>query len=200
MSFTDLATVKEALGITDASQDALLTSIVDGVNAELLNVFCLTTCDPTAYTNTFDILDAFTRDIVLPQYPVISLDTVAENGTALTLTDDFYEGRPVGWGVLMRKTCYWPVGQRTVEVTHTAGWAGGTPPADLQRAAVVLAVYTYNTEPKTGFQSERIGQYAYRLGSGGSGGAGGGGAEAGGWPASVSRILSNHRRTFAPGS
>jgi hypothetical protein len=198
VSFVDLDTVKEALGITDTSKDALLTAIVDGVNAEFLHVFCLTSCDPTAYTNTFDVLDSLTREIMLPQYPVISLDEVKIDDSVLTLGDDYYEGRPAGFGVLLRKGDYWPVGQQRVEVTHTAGWAGGVPPADLQRAAVVLAVWMFNTEAHTGFVSERIGQYAYKLGSGLVGG-GGGGAHAGGWPAAVVRILANHRRAFVPG-
>lgn len=81
-------------------------------------------------------------------------------------------------------------------VTHTAGFAGGVPDATLVSAATLLSVYSYNTDSKLGFESERIGQYAYKLGSGsGSDTVGGGGA--GGWPSAVARLLAQWQRPFA---
>jgi hypothetical protein len=64
----------------------------------------------------------------------------------------------------------------------------------------MLAIYNYNTEPKSGFDSEKIGQYQYKLGSAASVGQGFGGAGAGGFPAHVARVLASWRRPFAEGA
>ena len=205
--FTDLATIKSALGINDANQDVLLQTIVDGVNSSFLNMFYLTDCGPTAYTNTYDLLDPTTM-IWLQQFPVISVDEVKVDGVVADVSTYYLEARAGIFGCLMRKGAStpsvgweWPVGPRAVEVTHTAGWAAGAPDLELQRAATLLAIYDYNTGPKMGFEVEHIGQYSYKLGSGAGGsGVGVGGAEAGGFPGPVARILSNWKRPFVEGS
>jgi hypothetical protein len=203
--FTDLATVKAALGITGTESDVVLQAIVDGANAEMLRFFYLTDCGPTQYTSAYDVVDDV-GGIWLQQYPVISVDSVSVDGTVQDAATYYLDSRVGDFGHLRRKfggsisaPACWPVGPRVVSVTHTAGWAGGTPPADLQRAATLLAIYDWNTGVKQGFQSERIGQYSYTLGSAASVGQGFGGAGAGGYPAPVARILAGYKRPFAEG-
>ena len=200
--FTDLATVKTALGITDTSSDALIQSIVDGVNAQLLNWFHLTDCGPTQYTSSYDLVDEVTG-FWLQEYPVISVDSVTVDGVVQDAGTFYLDNRVGSLGHLRRKAGgsvssprVFPIGPQVVTVTHTAGWAGGNPPADLQRAATLLAIYDWNTGAKLGFESERIGQYSYKLGSGAGGS---GSAESGGWPAPVARALSQWARPFAEG-
>jgi hypothetical protein len=203
--FTDLATVKATLAITGTEYDVVLQSIIDGVNAQLLGIFHLTDCGPTAYTSAYDIVDPV-AGFWLQQYPVISVDSVSVSGAVLDPASYYLDSRVGEFGHLRRKyggayssAGCWPVGPQAVEVTHTAGWAGGSPDASLQRAATLLAVHDWNTGSKQGFQQEKIGQYSYRLGSGIGSGQGAGGAEAGGWPAPVARALSQWIRPFAEG-
>jgi hypothetical protein len=203
--FTDLATVKAALNITGTESDAVLQAIVDGVNAAMLQFFYLTDCGPTAYSSSYDVVDDV-ASLWLQEYPVISVDQVLVDGVVQDPATYYLDNRVGELGHLRRKfggsvaaPAQWPVGPQVVQVTHTAGWAGGTPPADLQRAATLWAVYDWNTGPKQGFQSERIGQYSYTLGSTADVGAGFGGANAGGLPAPVARALSNWQRPFAEG-
>ena len=206
MSFTTLAAVKEALRISGTADDALITTIVAAVNAELLDFFHLDACASQQYTLSYDVLDEV-RGIWLHPYPVISADTVVVDGVTLTAGEYYLEARNQRMGMLMRKdsgavasAAFWPVGPQIAVITHTAGWASGTPDPSLVRAGTLLAVYAYNTEAKLGFVSERIGQYSYKLGSGIGSGQGAGGAEAGGWPAPVARILSQWVRPFAEGA
>ena len=205
--FTDLDTVKTTLGIAlaDTSSDLLLQAIVDGVNASFLNHFYLTDCGPTPYTSKYDIVDAV-GGFWLQQYPVISVDSVSVDGTLQAAASYYLDNRVGEFGHLRRKyggsvamAACWPVGPQAVEVTHTAGWTGGAPDAALQRAATLLAVHDWNTGGKLGFESERIGQYSYKLGSAASVGQGFGGAGAGGWPAPVARALASWQRPFAEG-
>lgn len=204
MSFTTVDNVKLVLGIpvADTSQDSLLTLYVDAANAELLGLFHLDECGSKQYTLQYDVLDADTRGFWLRQYPVITVDTVTVAGSVLAVDEYYLEARTARMGSLMRKLtgsssafACWPVGPQIVEVVHTAGWAGAVVDKDLAAAATMLVVWAYNTGPKTGFDSERIGQYFYKLASGGSAGFGGGGA--GGFPAPVARVLAQWRRVFA---
>ena len=204
MAFIDLATLKERLRIpaADTSQDDLLTGIVDGVNAELLNLFTLTVCAETTYTHSFDVLDEV-QGIWLRSYPVTGVTTVTVDGTVQAAGTYYLDQRTEPLGSLMRKSAgaasakaYWPIGPQVVTVEYTAGWTSGTPDAALISAAVAIAVWIYNTEPKAGFESERIGQYAYKLASGAAG-VGYGGPNAGGFPPGAARVLAQWVRPFA---
>jgi hypothetical protein len=195
--FTTVAEVKVALSIPalDTTHDARLAIIVAAVCANMLAIFQLTTTAATAYTSKFDVLDGGTEGIWLPQYPVISVDTVTINGTALT-SDDFYLARPAIFGCLSRIAGWWPISRQKIEVTHTAGWA--TVPDDLKQAAILWSMLSFNTGAKTGYDSEKIGQYGYKLGAAAGGGGGGEGAIT--EPPEVTRMLSSWRRVFVPGS
>ena len=205
MSFIDLATLKIRLRIpaADTTQDALLTGLVDSVNNELLNLFCLDACAETSYTDKYDVLDEV-PGIWLKRTPVTTVTSVTVDGT-LQDGSTYYLDETVGasMGSLRRKSgsasnTFWhfPVGPQIVEVVYSAGWVGGIPDASLTSAAVSIAVWLYNTEPKVGLQSERIGQYSYKLASVAAG-LGYGGANAGGMPAGAARVLSQWIRPFA---
>lgn len=204
MSFVDLATLKQRLRIpaSDTSQDDLLTGIVAGVNAELLNMFNLDACAETTYTHSFDVLDEV-QGLWLHSYPVTGVTSVTVDGTVQDAATYYLDQRTAPLGSLMRKAAgaasakaYWPIGPQVVTVQYTAGWASGTPSDDLISAAVAIAVWVYNTEPKAGFESERIGQYSYKLASGAAG-VGFGGANAGGFPPGAARVLAQWVRPFA---
>jgi len=203
VAFTTVAKVKEALRIpaADTTFDALLATIVASVDSTFLTIFGLTSTDPTAYTNLYDIDDSETEGIWLLEYPVISVDEVKFAGTVQVLTS-VYLRNPKSFGMLKllsggvngaRMPGTFPFGAQIVEVTHTAGWA--TVPDDLCGAATSVAVLRFNTDPKLGYDSEKIGQYSYKLGS--PGGGSGGESSGGGFPGTVNSVLAHHRRPFA---
>lgn len=209
MSFTTVATVKTLLGIpaSDTSQDARLTIIVDGVNAEMLGWFNLTTTAETAYTETYDVDDGDLDSLWLRQYPVIGVDAISVDGTAEDLTD-YYLVNPSRFGrlrVLTNGSRFYgrmgalAYGRRIYEITHRAGWVGGVVPDDLAGAAALIVVTRAQTDAKLGFSSEKIGQYQYQLGGGGAGAGGISGAiGADGLPISARRVLSQYLRIFPP--
>ena len=195
MGFATIDDVKISLGIalSDTSQDARIQAYVNAANAELLTLFGLDTVNPTVYTNKYDIITTPEPGFWLIQYPVIDIQSVTVDGDVID-SDEYYLARPQKFGCINRKNGYWDVSNQYIEVSHTAGFA--VVPPQLTRAAVLLAIYMYNTEPKEGFEREKIGQYMYRL-AGSVSIEGYGGAAAGGWPAGVSRILSQWIRPFA---
>jgi hypothetical protein len=205
VAFLDLDTLKTRLRIplADTSQDVLLNGLVAAVNSELLGLFHLDDCPTQSYTTKYDVLDEV-PGLWLRQYPVRSITSVTVDGVLQDAATYYLDERPgTIMGSLRRKAGgasaafdYWPVGPQIVEVVHTAGWTGGTVDAELTAAAVSIATWLYNTEPKTGLESERIGQYAYKLASGAAG-IGYGGANAGGFPAGAARVLAQWLRPFA---
>ena len=199
MSFTTLDKVKAALSIplADTSQDAVLTPIVAGVNAELLALFHLDECASKSYTKKYDIWDAYTEDIWLWEYPVISITEVKFNEVVQT-DDGYYLKKPAKMGMLsLTNFQQFPVGRQLTEVTHVAGWAGGVVDDDLIAAATLMAIVRFNTDAKMGFTSERIGQYFYQLGGGTSAGIGAsGGVGLDGVPIASRRILNQWIRPF----
>ncbi len=209
MSFTTVDAVKTLLGIpaSDTSQDARLALVVGSVNAEMLGWFNLTSCDETAYTETYDVDDADLDSFWLRQYPVIGIDSILVDGEAEDLTD-YYLVNPASFGRLRviaqasrfyRRSGSLAYGRRIYQVTHRAGWVGGVVPDDLAGAAALLAVVRAQTDAKLGFSSEKIGQYQYQLGGGGAGAGGISGAVgADGIPISARRILSQHLRVMPP--
>ena len=210
--FTTLAKVKEELRIpaADTTHDARLTTIVAGVNAYFFGLFQLTDTDPTSYTETYDVLDFGTEGFWLVQYPVVLATGVTEvkfDGTVQD-ADTYYLGRPRPMGLLCFKTSAGapfslPCGRQHIEVTHTAGWAAGDEHlVALCGAATILAAYRFNTGgSKLGLDSEKIGQYSYKLAAGVAGaGVGAGGSGRGYLPPDVSLILGGLIRPFAPGS
>lgn len=205
MPFLDLATLKLRLRIpaADVSQDSLLTGLVAAVNNEMLGLFNLDQSTTTTYSVTYDVLDSV-PGIWLKQYPVRIVNSVSIDGAALAAGEFYLDPRTDVLGSLMRKSgsgaaqrrVFWPAGAQVVTVSHDAGWDGDVVDAALTSAAVSIATWLYNTEPKTGLESERIGQYAYKMASGAAG-IGYGGAAAGGYPAGAGRVLAQWIRPFA---
>ena len=204
MSFTTLAKVKEELGIpvVDTTHDARLGTLVGAVNGYLLGLFFLTDSAPTSYTNTHDVSEQ-TDGIWLVQYPValsVGVTEVKLNGSVVA-PDQYYLGRPKEMGLL----CFMsqlPCGRQHVEVTHTAGWDAADPNLlALCGGATSMAVNRFNTGgSKLGIDSEKIGQYSYKMGAGASGGSGTpGGSGSGLLTPEMSLILGGLLRPFVPG-
>lgn len=193
VSFCTLSDVKESLRIpaSDTSQDSLIQGIVDAANDEVLRLFNLTSTAPTEYTNKYDVYDAYSRGIYLIQYPVISITSVTIDQSVID-PSLYYLKNPASFGLISGVNDNFYQSKQKIEIVHMAGFAS-IPPA-LKRGVITLAVSIYNLEAKTGFRSEKIGQYSYVLGSP----AGGmDGATVGDFPAQTKRALSQFIRPFA---
>lgn len=195
MSFCTLSDVKETLKIpaSDTSQDVLLQDIVDAANGEMLGLFGLTSTAPTLYVNTYDVTDAYSRGIYLVQYPVLDVVSVTEDGAVID-PSLYYLKRPESFGLIAGTRGEWMQGKQKIQIEHIAGF--DPVPPSLKRGCIVLAISMYNLETKTGFRSEKIGQYSYSLGSP----AGGfDGATVGDLPSQTKRALNQFLRPFAEG-
>jgi hypothetical protein len=188
---TSLAAVKALLGIpaSDTSKDAMLTILVDAANRTVLDVFGLTSAAVTSYTDRIDVDDDSTAILLTRRWPLVAVTSVTEQGAVLASSK--YSSNELGAIKLLTTGRFWAYGRESVVVVYTAGWS--SVPADLAYAAGLIAAFGFNTAPKVGLQSERIGQYSYTLGSDSSASSGTGGF---GIPPEAERILASWRRVF----
>jgi hypothetical protein len=192
--FTTLTAIKAVLGIpaTDTTRDTLLQLLAQAANKSILDVFGLTSSEITSYTDYVEVDDDTTPVLFTRRWPVVSVTSITEAGAVLAASE--YRVRDDGEIKLRGSGRFWACGRDSVQIVYTAGWS--IVPDDLVWAATLIAVHAFNTAPKAGLQSERIGQYAYELGGASvAGGEGGGGGF--GIPPEAERILANYRRVFA---
>lgn len=197
MAFLDLTTLKGYLGIpaSDTTRDTLLTALVDMSNAEMAAFFGLTTDAVTAYTDTIDVLDVDDGiwQVWTRRYPVVAISSVTEAGSVVASTG---YALALDFGLVKRlgDLTSWAIGRSGVVIAYTAGFSAV--PGDLKHAAALIAVHAFNTAPRSGLKSEKIGQYSYELGGASvAGGESGGGGF--GIPPEAERILAKWRRPFA---
>lgn len=189
----DLATLKGMLGIplTDTTRDTFLTMLVNFANKSILDVFNLTSAAVTSYTDRIDVDDDTTPALWTRRWPLVAVTSVTE--ATVLLDSTVYRGTEEGLIKLLGWNRYFSCGRDAVVVVYTAGWASN--PADLVYAAGLIAVHGFNTAPRAGLQSEKIGQYSYQLGGASvAGGQDGGGGF--GIPPEAERILASYKRVF----
>lgn len=137
----DVATARDALGITDNAQDAAVTAYInrasDVLARQCKRVFALETVSEQFR------LDQMNGELVLARYPVGGITSIIENSNTLT-TDDYEVNKDAG--IITRlhgdRPCYWSTWKITV--VYSAGYdlPAGAPPA-LQQAAVQLVKAYY---------------------------------------------------------
>jgi len=158
----NLADMKEALGITDNSQDSLLTNLINRAT-DIIEKYCNgRRFASTIYTN--EEYDGKGSDYLnLKHYPVITLTSIDGRSGDFSspswsaLDDAFYKsidnaGQIYYSGGFTR-------GVRNYRVNYTAGFA--TIPNDLQQACITLVAFLKNQTKATGMKSETLGRYSY---------------------------------------
>ena len=150
---TNLAIVKIDGDITgtDANRDIMLNYIIAGVSARMQK-WMGRPIDPQ--TATDEKLDSIGNYVVQTRhYPIISVTTLEENGTALTEDTHFEVGEDdLKEGHIVRISGEYPIawasGRRVVKVTYEHGYA--SVPPDLVQAATAQAVQDYNDTLQSG--------------------------------------------------
>lgn len=188
-----LASLKAFLSIpsADTTRDGALQTIVDGANQIVLDELRLTSVSVTAYEDRIDVDDESTAILMLSRIPLVAITQVTDGG--VVVDPSLYRAMVDTGAVKRLGSSFWSCGREAVVVSYTAGWAGA-PDAGLAYATMLIAAHAANTAPKSGLDSETIGQYSYRLADGSSSGSGGAGGF--GIPPAAERILSSWRRVF----
>jgi hypothetical protein len=166
MRLTSLEAVKRFIGITDTTNDVLLGELLDGVSAsietDLRRHIALGT-----YSDKFDIDYDYTEDLQLGEYPIQSIVALTDNGVLLTENTHYYWTeagyiRRLSKGTTLSVSGYFfTVGAQIVEVTWVAGYE--PIPDDIQLIAKKLVSQIYNTGDAGPYQSEKIGDYSYKV-------------------------------------
>ena len=180
MAFTTVDDVKAILNIpsTVSQWDTLLTTIVGMVDSEIIGLIGHN-IDSTDYVEKYDIDSGTQNELVLNQFPVISVTYVTDAGGTID-TANYYTDLEAGVIRLSNMGSFFTAGRQQVEVSYTAGYAAT--PADLSYAASVLCVQHFNISRHAGIKKGIIGNYQFEL--------------KGDLPAEVSRIIARYRRVF----
>lgn len=132
---TTLANVKSELGISDNGEDANLASWITAAS-NVIEAHCRRVFAEQTYEETFRNVGP-QADLILAQYPVSELVSIAENDVTVASGDAEVNADT---GALTRllsdKPAYWPCGK--IVVSYRAGFADGDLPAAIERAAIML--------------------------------------------------------------
>ena len=112
--------------------------------------------------------------LFLPELPVVGIDEVVEDGTTLTVDDDYKLGQ---YGILHRIGAKWARGIQIIQVTYDHGYA--TLPDDIVAIATRAASRAYQSGLRAddddgvmGVQSKRLGDFGVAYASEQGGGTG----------------------------
>lgn len=148
-ALTNVADVKESLGITNNSKDNLIIRKINAAT-DMIENYCGRRFASTVYTDeTYDIEGG--RTINLNNYPVISFTSLSERDTSqninswTTVNSEFYF---VDTDAGIVELLYGMIsGWQRYKVTYTAGYT--TIPNDLAEACATLAGYLVGQNPTT---------------------------------------------------
>jgi len=161
-SLTTLANLKEVLGITDNTQNSLLTNLINRAT-DIIEKYCngkrflLTTYTREEYNGTGS------KMISLNHFPIITLTAYEQNQG--TIGDPSWSTVEASGIKAINETgqVYYSFGFargiRNYRFTYTAGYA--TIPTDLEQACLDICVYIYNVRKNSGMKSESLGEYSY---------------------------------------
>jgi len=159
---TTLANVKLLLNITDGSQDALLTYLINAVSA-----WIETYCGRTFLKPANEITELYDgtgkKMIIVKNYPVDSLSKIEERTDAVTFVEiavtKYYTDKEAG---IVETDFFTTIGNNNYQITYKGGYA--TVPVDLDMAcAQMVANEFYQRQTGGGggeVSSESLGEYS----------------------------------------
>ena len=143
-ALTNLARVKEFLGITGSTDDSLLSNLINAVSDEIQGAIGRKILETTATAERIDSA-GFSR-LALPHCPIVSIASLSESAVALVENTD-YESKATdrAAGVLVRLSgtdvVSWARGDGAVIATYNHGYA--TVPEAVIQAATELVAFDY---------------------------------------------------------
>lgn len=187
---TTLAAVKTALEVTGSDDDAFLSDLIERASG-----FIAAWCNRVFARETVEETFRLSRPayhVQLARWPVASIATISEAGTALTSAEWEMDAST---GTLYRlgssdNRCTFPAAK--IVVSYTAGYllpgdAGRTLPAEVEGACIALVSLAYHQKGRDPLvKSATLGQTALSYWSGGNG--------EDGMPADVAPILMRYRQ------
>jgi hypothetical protein len=159
---TTIDALKEYMGDISSLNDVLLTRIV-GAASDAINSYCGRTFESTVYTD--ELYDGSGTDVlVLRNFPAITLTTVKEGGSALTIGTDPY-GASSGdvylnadEGTIVRPfSRFWKY-RKYYSITYTAGFT--TIPASIVQACLDMSALMVREKDHAGLSSKNSGTNA----------------------------------------
>jgi hypothetical protein len=111
-------------------------------------------------TEVFDI-EPNTQDIFVKNFPIISVTSVKQNTTLLTVDVDYLKYSDIG--KFTKPYANWTDGYKMVEIVYKGGYA--TVPEDLMQWCIEIITYMFDTKEDGNIQSERVGQLSVSYGA-----------------------------------
>jgi len=153
-ALTDLDTVKEALGIVTATDDNLLTRLINAVT-DYAERHCGRRFKDTTYTDELYSGDG-DYELILKQCPLTDTQAViVKIDDVVVDAADYYTIKPEG---VLHKNSGWATGIQNIKVTYSAGFAAT--PSDIEQACIELVGLIYKRAKNAELRSETIGSYA----------------------------------------
>ena len=182
MSITSTTNVKRVLGIPAAitQHDDFIGYLVTAVDDEILGYTGMTALTQTTFTDKIDITSEGQNEVLLNNFPVISVSSLSVDGTSVS-SSAYYLDKDVGVIRYTSLSKFFPTGRQIVEATYVGGFA--SIPNDLEFAAAILAASHFNGARHAGMLYEQVATYRYRRREG--------------LPEDVISMLGKYRRIFA---
>ena len=151
---TTVTNVKQWIGITAATDDALLTRLVSAVSTTI-QTWLNRALSATAYTDVFDGTGG--QRLLLTNYPLISVSSVSVDGRVIpAAADAAASGYAFDiYGVTLRGSYAFTAGRLNVSVAYTAGYA--VLPVEIEQAAIELCSLRYSERRRPGVATQSIG-------------------------------------------
>ncbi len=121
-ALVSVAAAKGYCGVESATTtwDTVLETIIDGVS-EGFNRFCDRVLAKATHTSIY--LDGpERRDLILPNFPVISITSIYEDDVELTEGADYDYRLYADEGILRRVGGNWAQGDKVIKITYVAGY------------------------------------------------------------------------------
>ncbi|MEY2864602.1 MAG: hypothetical protein RLY58_2309 [Pseudomonadota bacterium] len=152
MALTTKANVKAFLGLTNATDDALLDRLIESASAFIENWLGRQVMAAPA----IDHQSGSGKDVlILRDTPVISVESVTVNGVLLSQATDAAQ---TGWVVVDDWLVYqhgiWPRGRRNVVIECTVGFS--SVPPDIEQAVIDLVALRYKERDRIGHRSKSL--------------------------------------------
>ena len=157
---TTLANVKQYLGVTATTDDALLTRLISAASS-WIQVFTNRSFAVASFT---DVLDGNgTERAMLQNYPIATLTSVTareDNGVAIDPLSLVFDARtvtivqPQNFTPGMTYRTRFPLGKSNLTVVYTAGYA--TTPMDIEECCIEMVALRYREKDRVGTSSVNV--------------------------------------------